>query len=499
MTDVPPILRAELAAAFPNSPRLQRTFEDLFVALVEAKETAEAAASSDLHDAPVLLVAADDGFSAGSILTAGEGIAFTAGEGTLTIAVDGTLPDIDGGHAVTFIATADTNLILPVVGQLATIQDVATVTSGLTAADITFAPAGGLSATDVQAALAELDSEKLTTVNNSNWSGADLEITNGGTGASSAAAARSNLSIIASNIPSVATGDVAATDVQAAIAELASEKLAASAIGSTVQAYDAKLAAISGLTPAADQIIYWTGASAAAMTGLTSVARTLISQTTQALMRTTGLGLGTAATQNTGTSGGNVPLLNAANTWSGKQTFAPSAAHAFEISGDRSVAAWNTNGVNLRVIANTVTNSSSAGGSTIGKQASNAFAIPAFASTNAITVTNAVNVFIEGAPTAGANTTITNAWPLWVDAGHMNMQAGDYYRGGTKVVGARATGWGAATGTATRTAIATYAAPTISNPPTQAEVQAIADALQAWSRRSKATGDDLTTHGLFGT
>lgn len=35
----------------------------------------------------------------------------------------------------------------------------------------------------------------------------------------------------------------------------------------------------------------------------------------------TGLGLGTAATQNTGTSGANVPLLNAANTWGANQTF----------------------------------------------------------------------------------------------------------------------------------------------------------------------------------
>lgn len=34
----------------------------------------------------------------------------------------------------------------------------------------------------------------------------------------------------------------------------------------------------------------------------------------------TDLGLGTAATQNTGTSGANVPLLNGANTWSGIQT-----------------------------------------------------------------------------------------------------------------------------------------------------------------------------------
>jgi len=35
----------------------------------------------------------------------------------------------------------------------------------------------------------------------------------------------------------------------------------------------------------------------------------------------TALGLGTAATQNTGTSGGTVPLLNGANTWSTTQTY----------------------------------------------------------------------------------------------------------------------------------------------------------------------------------
>jgi hypothetical protein len=53
------------------------------------------------------------------------------------------------------------------------------------------------------------------------------------------------------------------------------------------------------------------------------------------------------------------------------------------------------------------------------------------------------------------------------------------------------TTWSAATGTAERTTFATYTSPTISNPPTTGEVQAIADHLQILSRRMKALIDDL--------
>ena len=53
--------------------------------------------------------------------------------------------------------------------------------------------------------------------------------------------------------------------------------------------------------------------------------------------------------------------------------------------------------------------------------------------------------------------------------------------------------WSSPTGTASRAAFATYTAPTISAVPTQAEVQAIADALQAISRATKALVDDLKT------
>lgn len=46
-----------------------------------------------------------------------------------------------------------------------------------------------------------------------------------------------------------------------------------------------------------------------------------LSEITIAATARTNLGLGTAATQNTGTSGATVPLLNGANTWSATQTF----------------------------------------------------------------------------------------------------------------------------------------------------------------------------------
>lgn len=67
--------------------------------------------------------------------------------------------------------------------------------------------------------------------------------------------------------------------------------------------------------------------------------------TTQAGARTS-LGLGTAATQNIGTSGAVIPLLSTANTWSGGQTFAssmilaPVAVNAsFFINADATYAA----------------------------------------------------------------------------------------------------------------------------------------------------------------
>jgi hypothetical protein len=118
-----------------------------------------------------------------------------------------------------------------------------------------------------------------------------IAVVDGGTGATNATDARTNLglgAVATEDILPVAKGGTGSASASAARTALGL------AIGSQVQAYHASLASISGLTTLADRMVYTTAADTYAVTPLTSYGRSVAGLADAAAGRTL-LGLGTAA------------------------------------------------------------------------------------------------------------------------------------------------------------------------------------------------------------
>jgi hypothetical protein len=182
----------------------------------------------------------------------------------------------------------------------------ATITSEVaagTAGDVIFGSIEGTIATATQNSITTMTGLVTTgTIGTGTWEATDVGVAHGGTGASNAADARTNLGVaIGSDVQAydaqlddiaalaVTDGNIIVGDGSNWVAESGATARTSLglAIGTDVQAYDAELAAIAGLTSAADKGIQFTGSGTAATYDLTAAGKALLDDANAAAQRTT--------------------------------------------------------------------------------------------------------------------------------------------------------------------------------------------------------------------
>jgi len=252
----------------------------------------------------------------------------------------------------------------------------------------------------------------------------------------------------------------------------------------------ANLSSLAGLSAGADQLAYATGAGSWALSGLSAFGRSLIDDADAEAGRAT-LGLGSSATQPVGTSGAAVPLLSNANAWTLEQRLNGGA-----VSSRLTVSFADANGSgNGLAFAGDANNAwcmylSDAGRTGQGPRAALTAPAGTYVTRYALRSVVLSPSVVAGTGWTFEHVTQAGASPVLVAelsaSGTLRttgqIVGASFAAAGTQVVGARRTGWTAASGTAARTS---FDAASV----TTAEL----------AKRVKALIDDLMAHGLIGS
>ena len=282
-------------------------------AVTTAKIAAGAVGTTELANASVTSAKlATDAVALGTNTTGN----YVAAGATSGVGLSGSVSSEGGTFTVTSNATnantANTIVSRDALGNFSAGTITANITAGTATitggsisgiADLAIAD-GGTGASTAAGARTNLGLGSLatkSTINNGDWSGTDLAVANGGTGASDAATARANLGLT---------------------------------IGTNVQAFDAQLADVAGLTPTDGNFIVGDGTNFVAESGATA---------------RTSLGLGSLATANTiNNSNWSGTDLSVANGGTGLST-APSNGQLLIGNGTGYTLATLTNGGNVTI------------------------------------------------------------------------------------------------------------------------------------------------------
>lgn len=324
-----------------------------------------------------LTLPGNDGDSDQVLTTNGSGVlSWTTGLSPSGTPADGQVSvwtgatELEGDAALTFTTASDTLNIGASNDGTLTIGGVTIIDNGGSGA-VALSGINSLDATTeatIEAAIDTLSNlTSIGTIATGVWQATDIAVAHGGTGASSAGDARTNLGL---------------------------------AIGSDVQAYDAELAAIAGLTSAANKLPYFTGSGAAAVADFTAFGRSIVDDADAAAVRTT-IGVDAAGTDNSTdvTLAGSLDYL----TISGQEITRGAIVLTTDVSGTLPVGNGGTGATTLgdnRVLTG-------AGSSAISAEANMTF------DGSTLAVTGDVN--ITGDLSVAGNTTITDTTTISVE------------------------------------------------------------------------------------